>query len=136
MGLLGSILSDFEKYLGLAPIEGRNENQGWWLMQISNTNEVWVKDLNPGIYMRGTIGPTIGPGNHEDFFMYLMKANYLGQGTGGSIISIDPSEKFLTLALCIPYEINYKIFRDKLEDFLNYLEYWREEIKNYEARQV
>ena len=57
-----------------------------------------------------------------------MKANLLGQGTGGAAIGIDPSEKFFTLSEVLEFEVNYKTFHEKLEDFLNYIDYWKEEV--------
>jgi len=55
----------------------------------------------------------------------LMKANLLGQGTGEQAIGLDHEEKSLTLSCIIPYDINYKEFKEKIEDFVNYLDYWR-----------
>ena len=57
-----------------------------------------------------------------------MKANFLGQGTGDATIGLDENENFLTLSLVLPYDMNYKMFKDALEDFVNYLDYWKEEL--------
>ena len=133
--MLESILSDLNRHLGLKAIEGTQEMKGFWLVRVPETHEVWIKDLNPGVYLRCVIAPNIGSAD-ETFYMYLMKANFLGQGTGGGTLTLDPEEKFLTLINLIPYEVNYKIFRDKLEDFVNYIEYWQKEVKNYETRQL
>jgi len=43
-----------------------------------------------------------------------------------------PNEKDLTLSLGLPYELNYSIFREKFEDFVNYLVYWKEEVTKFE----
>ncbi len=77
--------------------------------------------------MWGKIGPcpTL---KKEDLFIYLMKANFLGQGTGGSAIGLDQDENFLTLSLVLPYDMNYIMFRDALEDFANYIDYWKAEL--------
>jgi hypothetical protein len=126
--LLESILADFEKHLGVRAVKGKDEMQGFFQIDIDLKTQVWVKDLDPGVFFRSTIAPLPSSGL-EDLFMYLSKANFLGQGTGGGVISIEPGENFLTLGLNIPYEVNYKIFRDKLEDFVNYLEFWKSEIE-------
>ena len=60
-----------------------------------------------------------------------MKANYLGQATGSSRIGLSSDEKFLTLSLGMPYEMNYRIFREIVEDFVNFVLYWREEVANF-----
>ncbi len=70
----------------------------------------------------------------EDLFMYLMEANLLGQGTGESAIGLDEKERHLTLSYIMPYEIDYRFFKEKIEDFVNYLFYWREEIEKYRKK--
>ncbi len=86
-----------------------------------------VQQIDPGVSFLGKIGPcpTV---KREDLFILLMKANFLGQGTGGAVIALDGNENFLTLSSLIPYDMNYKMFKEALEDFANYLDYWREEL--------
>jgi len=93
-----------------------------------------LKDLDPGMSMQAQI--CLAPEKKkEDLFIFLMRANLLGQGTGGARIGIDQEEKFLTLSLGLPYEMNYQIFRETIEDFVNYLIYWREEVTKFENEQ-
>lgn len=86
-----------------------------------------MTDLSPGAALRAPI-QEVPKAKREDLFCLLMRANLLGQGTGENRIGLDTQEKFLTLSLGLPYELNYKTFKDKLEDFINYLVYWKEEI--------
>jgi hypothetical protein len=86
-----------------------------------------IQQLDPGISFWARIGQC-PLAKREELFIYLMKANFLGQGTGGSVIALDEGENFLTLSLVLPYDMNYKMFKDALEDFANYLDYWREEL--------
>jgi hypothetical protein len=88
---------------------------------------IYLKDLDPGFYAWSVICQCPKK-NKEDLFIYLMKGNLLGQGTGNSVISLDEKEKFLTLSLALSYEVNYQSFKENIEDFVNYLFYWREEI--------
>jgi len=90
-----------------------------------------IRDLDPGIALQAQIClcPTK---KREDLFIYLMRANLLGQGAGGARIGLDPDEKFLTLSLGLPYEMNYQKFKETVEDFVNYLIYWRDEVKKFE----
>lgn len=90
-----------------------------------------LKDLDPGVALHGQIGPCPLK-RREELFIYLMQANLLGQGTGGARIGIDQNEKVLTLSLGLPYEMNYQIFRETVEDFVNYLIYWRGEVSKFE----
>lgn len=92
---------------------------------------VGMKDLDPGLSMYAHICKTPKE-KREDLFIYLMRANLLGQGTGLTRIGMSPDENFLTLSLGLPYELNYIAFKEAIEDFINYLIYWREEVKKFE----
>lgn len=131
--MLESILNDLHRYLDFPHQKGANEAEGFYLLQVPENIEVWVRELNPGVVMRSVIAPIPRLKNGEDFMIYLSKANFLGQGTGGSVISLDMEEKFLSFSLCLGYDINYKTFRDALEDFVNYLDFWRSELKRLET---
>ena len=92
---------------------------------------ITFRELDPGCTFFAKIGAC--PVNkREEVFIYLMKANLLGQGTGGGVISLDQDEKFLTLCLVLPYDMKYKIFKDALEDFTNYLDFWKKELSGYQ----
>lgn len=123
--MIESHLADLEKFLSFKayPVKGEANTFELKISDITLT----IKDLSPGFSIRSIICP-LPTMLDEDLTIFLMKANFLGQGTGGAVLSIDPSEKYLTLSLSIQYDINYKTFKDKLEDFINYLEYWRKEI--------
>jgi len=97
--------------------------------------QVFLKDLDPGVSMQANICPC-PPGKREDLFIYLMRANLLGQGTGGSRIGLGGDEKFLTLSLGLPYEMNYQTFKENLEDFVNYLIYWQSEVAKFEKEKA
>jgi hypothetical protein len=38
----------------------------------------------------------------------------------------------LTLSHGFPYEMNYQAFKESVEDFVNYVVYWREEVSKFE----
>ena len=128
--MLDNLISDLEKYLQTSLIKEDNPNRKGYLLTLNDDTEIWFEEGPQGIYITTQIchfneKELINP---EDFYMYISKANYLGQGTGDSIISIHPDEKFLTLSTLIAYEVNYKMFRDLIEDFVNYLAFWQKEI--------
>jgi hypothetical protein len=93
-----------------------------------------LRDLNPGVAMSAKIGRCPSK-KKEELFIYLSRANLLGQGTGGCRIGLDVDEKTLTLSRGLPYEMNYQAFKESFEDFVNYLVYWREEVAKFEKEQ-
>jgi hypothetical protein len=96
-------------------------------LELNPETQLVLQELDPGISLWGKIGPCPEV-KKEELFMQLSKANFLGQGTGGACIGLEESGNFLTLSLVLPYDMNYKMFRDALEDFTNYLDYWKEEL--------
>ena len=94
-----------------------------------------LKDLEPGVALHAKIG-SAPQKKREELFIYLMRANLLGQGTGSARIGLSSDEKLLTLSLGLPYEMNYQVFREAIEDFVNYLIYWRDEVTKFETEET
>lgn len=128
--MLEKLLNELCKELNLShPIKNKEQE---YLVQISNEIEITLKNLDPGVLFFGRLG-ILQKEKREDLFIYLMRANLIGQGTKGAAIGLDKEEKFLTLSYALTYEVNYPSFKQEVEDFVNYLVYWREEIaKKYE----
>ncbi|MBS0629833.1 MAG: type III secretion system chaperone [Verrucomicrobia bacterium] len=106
----------------------RNENGRFYLPFPSATVE--VKPLEPGVYFHSPIRscPNV---KKEELFIQLMKANLFGQGTMGSTIALNGNDNLLTLSRGMAYDMDYRAFRGALEDFINIVEYWREEIDRH-----
>ncbi len=134
--MLEYLFKEIDKHLGLNVSKVEKGLLGPYLLKIGDQFDVWIKELGPGIVLKSVICPLSNEGDKESLFSYLMRANYIGQGTGGCIIAIDPDEKFLTLSLIMTYDVNYRIFRDKIENFVNYLDFWISEIKRLETGQI
>lgn len=79
------------------------------------------------------IGPVPERGR-EDFYLLLMRANFLGQGTNDYILGMDKEEKFLTLSSKIPYDVDVDRLKEFIEDFVNFVDYWREELNRHVAQ--
>jgi hypothetical protein len=110
------------------PALPQKDKNGCYQLKINPSITVSAKELDPGVFIHAQILPVPKEGNKEALFIHLMKANLLGQGTGGAAIGIDSSEKFFTLSQSLSFEVNYKTFHETLEDFLNYIDYWKEEV--------
>ena len=102
-----------------------------YLLSINEDVEIKIIDLDGGFYFHTNLLYLKEEEKKEDLFMYIMKANLLGQGTGKATIGMDKDEKFLTLSYDIPYEVKYMEFKEKLEDFVNYALYWKSEIQRF-----
>jgi hypothetical protein len=124
--LLDPLLQKLAEDLELEELPKKEEGNSYHVV-LNPQLTVKIQQLDPGLSFWARIGPC-PTAKREELFIYLMKANFLGQGTGGAAIALDENENFLTLSLSLPYDMNYKMFKDALEDFVNYLDYWREEL--------
>ncbi len=107
------------------------DSQKAYVVAINPKLAVNVRDLAPGFALYSLVAPC-PVRKREEFFIYLMRANFLGQGTGSARIGLDADEKVLTLSVGFPYEMNYQHFKESVEDFVNYVVYWRNEIARVE----
>ncbi len=128
--MLGKHLNTLCEELSISPVPLKDKDRVF-SFQFSNTILTKLTDLEPGIAISSEICKCPQK-NREDLFIWLMRANLLGQGAGGCRIGLDIDEKVLTLSLGLPYEMNYSLFKERFEDFVNYVIYWRDEIEKLE----
>ena len=119
--------------LKLPPFSGKDKESCYHL-PLTNNLTVMIKSLHKGIAIFAKVAP-LSLKKKEEAFLYFMKGNLLGQGTGIQALGLDKDEKFLTLSCIIPYDINYKQFKEKVEDFANYLDYWRLETEKLQQKE-
>jgi len=119
--------------LSISPVPKMNEKKVF-PFRFSAGTVVSVFDLHPGVALQAVISPC-PLAKREDLFIYLMRANLLGQGTGGARIGLDEHEKNLTLSLGLPYEMEYPAFKEAFEDFVNHLIYWRDVVAKFEKNE-
>lgn len=127
--MLKNLLQQLYQDLGLGAVPPPEE-QKIHQLKISSF-DISMTDLDPGFYFSSNIGP-LPKKKKEDFLMLLMKANFLGQGTGGGALGLKEDESSLTLSLSLPYEMNYKVFKDSLEEFANFIDYWKKELARHD----
>lgn len=70
----------------------------------------------------------------DEFFTLALLGNLFGQGTGGAILGLNDEGNLLTLTKEIDYNVEYKDFKDILEDFINSVDFWRQEVVNHQAK--
>jgi hypothetical protein len=128
--MLEQYLSQLTQELEL-PLPAPQDDHGLRHLSINPSLRLALQALDPGFHLSAVIGPCPAE-RREDLFILLMRANFLGQGTGEAVIGLDREEKLLTLSLTVPYEVSYKAFKERVEDFANYIDYWREELENYQ----
>ncbi len=101
--------------------------KGPYLLPLTDTIHVAVRMLDPGVYFSSPIAPCPKV-KREELFIQLMKANLFGQGTLGATIGYKDDENLLTLSSAFPYDMDYRAFKESVEDFANIVDYWKGEI--------
>jgi hypothetical protein len=122
-----------EQLAGELKIETPKINkQKKFTLKINSQLILSLTELAPGFAIYCPICP-LPKDQREDLLIHLMQANFLGQGTGGARIGLDADEKLLTLSHGFPYEMNYRPFKERVEDFANFAAYWRDVVEKYAA---
>lgn len=106
------------------------EVPGVYAIPVDENVSVFVSSIPRGFTLRCQVAP-IAPENEEIFYTHVLQANLFGQGTDGSILGLDSEGKQLILSREIDYNIEYKEFSELIEDFLNSVDFWREEAQAY-----
>ena len=101
---------------------------------VLGTYPIQILKLDTGAHFSAAIAP-LPIKDQEELLLKIMAANFLGQGTGGGVLGLKEDESSLTLSLSLPYEMNYKAFKDAIEEFVNYIEYWKTEVAQYKEMQ-
>ncbi len=123
--MLEENLKQLAEELELPPFPPKDK-QSCILLSLADDLVISIKVMREGIALFAEVAPAPLQ-KKEEAFQYFMKANLLGQGTGDHALGLDLEEKSLTLSCVIPYDMDYKEFKEKIEDFANYLDYWLRE---------
>lgn len=81
-----------------------------------------------GFYLFSQIATLKNP-LEEPLLSKTLEANLFGQGTNGACLGLNDKGTVLTLSRLIDYDFNSKEFKDIVEDFINAIDFWREEAK-------
>lgn len=100
-------------------------------LPFDNGIEVDAIEIDKSILLKGLIGECPQQ-NAEAFLLKTMEANLFGMGTRGAVIGLNENGKLLTLSLELDYNQSYKDFKEKLEDFISVIDFWRNEARNHQ----
>lgn len=107
-----------------------SEVPGTYALPIDEGITILISEIPNGIIIKCAFVPY--PKVREEVFStQAMLANLFGQGTRGSALGLTNDGNTLTLTQIIDYNIDYKEFKEILEDFINSIDFWCEEALNH-----
>lgn len=83
-----------------------------------------------GVCLQSTIAKAPDK-NLEEAYTQLLLGNLFGQGTKGALLGLNENGTQLTLSRTIGYDIDFQEFKDSVEDFINAIDFWRDEMMQY-----
>ena len=95
-------------------------------LDVDGTN-VLLTDAQPGLELSAIIG-AVPEGRREPLFLKLLRANFLGQATKGACLGLDEEGRNVVLSMALPTIRSYRQFRDTVEDFINAVSFWKQEV--------
>ena len=111
------------------PINLDKDVEGCVYMQIDQQTVLALKELSKGFVCKSDVS-LLPPGDQEDLLSLLMRANYIGQGTKGGVLALNETAQMIIFISSITHEYNFREFKEKIEEFVNYLNYWKTKIKD------
>lgn len=127
--MLEHLLTELCEKLDL-PLDLEKDKENYYSFTLTDEISFSLRELKPGFFLRAELGEA-PEGSHEDLYILLMKANFLGQGTAGAFIGMDEKAENFTLTRACKQETSYRQFKEFLEEFVNYYEYWKKRIDTY-----
>lgn len=65
--------------------------------------------------------------NEEALYTEMLSANLFGQGTKGAILGLNERGNLLTISQVVDYNIEYRDFKELIDDFINMIDFWKEQ---------
>ena len=65
--------------------------------------------------------------NEEVLYNEMLSANLFGQGTKGATLGLNERGNLLTISQVVDYNIEYRDFKELIDDFINMIDFWKEQ---------
>lgn len=119
--LIEKLSEDFELTGSLA-----TEVPGTYAFPLDEGLTIMISEISNGFSLKCSVAP-YPKVKEEAFLTQAMLGNLFGQGTRGAVLGLTMDGNLLTLTQVIDYTVDYKEFREILEDYINAVDFWRDE---------
>ncbi len=122
------MLNEFLKQFAKEYWEGEDrftKEAGSYNLTFGKDLSITIKEMpNKGLAFLGEVAP-LPLGRVEEYLLKIMEANLFGKETGENVLALSSDGKQVILTRSFYESITYPLFRETIEDFLNYLESWK-----------
>lgn len=127
--MLQSFIPQLIKDLELEGTDLTSGVPGTYTLPLDEGIFINMTDITGGFILKCNVCPY--PKVKEELFLtQAMMANLFGQGTREAVLGLNLEGSLLTLTHVVDYPVSYKEFKEFLEDFINTVDFWREEALN------
>lgn len=121
--MLKALITQLGRELSMEDLITSTEDHHY-LLPFDQDIEVEAIELERSLLLKAVIG-ACPPTNTNSFLLKTMEANLFGVGTLGAGIGLNEEGKLLTLSMELDYNSSFKEFKEKLEDFVKVVDFWR-----------
>ncbi|MCB1180448.1 MAG: type III secretion system chaperone [Chlamydiia bacterium] len=127
-------LNQLTQEFGWDPV-ARNDDGSYSLSLDPNLQIVLRENELRGITLLSSLA-SLPENGREEYLIRAMTANLFGAETGGAVLGLDREGKVIFLSTFLGENLSYRDFRERLEDFVNYAESWRNETLGFVPNKV
>jgi hypothetical protein len=128
--MLEKLITQLSRELSMEDLITTTEDHHY-ILPFDNDIEIEAIELERSHMLKGVIG-ACPQQNVEAFLLKTMEANLFGMGTREAVIGLNEEGKLLTLSIELDYNSSFKDFKEKLEDFVSVMDFWRKETLKHE----
>lgn len=107
-----------------------SEGQDSYLLLLDETTAISIIDATPGFQLSAKLGKL--PNEKVDSFLsHMLRGNLFGQATHKAVLGLDENGSTVSLRFYHPLKATYQEFFNAIEDFINTVLFWQEEIRSH-----
>ena len=112
-------------------LEGPAVKDGDFSLQLENST-ITISNAAAGFQLHTTLSdlPADLP---ELFYIKLLRGNFMHQASANATIGLNETATKIVLQFYSPQKCTYREFKERLEDFINLIDFWRAEIESHRA---
>ena len=128
--MLEELVKAFAKELELKEPMSRGDSDGYHFLLDDTT--LSINEAGAGFQLVATVGE-IPKEQVELFFSKMLRGNLFAQATSGAALGLDETGVKMILRYYHPIKANYREFKEHIEDFINTIDFWKQEVKSHQA---